>query len=376
MISSRVLNFKYIAVLLSSVILMACSDEANHQSGDGNKSSSINGKNSVPYIVDETFAVGEGVYVRALAYDAERKSMWIGTSSGVHEIATADRSLKQTFTRDHGLANEYVFAIGIDDKGNKWFGTNAGGVSRYKEGEWKTYFPMHGLADYWVYSFAQQDMGDFWIGTWAGVNRYRPSTGEMTTYVKELVNEWVYGIDVDSKDRVWFGTEGGVSMFDGNVWKEWTHDDGIGAKNKDGLEASTNTGLGTRQRHDLGVLRGGLATYNPNYVFTISVNQDDSVWVGTWGGGVSVYRENVWKSYTVDDGLAGNIVYSSLIDNDGNMWFGTNNGISYFDGSNWVNLSVHNGLLGRDVYALESDQSGNIWVGTRAGVSIVRKATN
>ena len=62
--------------------------------------------------------------------------------------------------------------------GQKWFGTNAGGVSRYKDGQWKTYFPMHGLADYWIYSFAQQKNGDFWIGTWAGASHFNLRTGK------------------------------------------------------------------------------------------------------------------------------------------------------------------------------------------------------
>ena len=133
----------------------------------------------------------------------------------MHEVDLASGKLRNTFTRKEGLANEYVFAVGLDRDGYKWFGTNAGGVSRYKDGKWKTFFPMHGLADYWIYSFAQQKNGDFWIGTWAGVNKVDGKTGKFSTYVKELVNEWVYGISVDAQDRVWFGTEGGVSMFDG-----------------------------------------------------------------------------------------------------------------------------------------------------------------
>jgi hypothetical protein len=209
----------------------------------------------------ETFNVGQGVYVRSLAVEPSRDALWVGTSAGVHEIDLTTREPRNTFTREHGLANEYVFAIGLDRDGNKWFGTNAGGVSRYRDGEWQVYFPMHGLADYWIYSFGEQADGSYWIGTWAGVNRYDPQSGEFTTYVEELVNEWVYAIGIDSKDRVWFGTEGGVSMLDGSTWSEWTHADGMGAGNPLKLPASDNTGLGTRRRHDLGILSGGQATY-------------------------------------------------------------------------------------------------------------------
>ena len=100
--------------------------------------------------VKEVFEVGPQVYVRALTPEPARQALWVGTSAGVHEVDSASGKLRGTFTRKEGLANEYVFAVGLDRKGNKWFGTNAGGVSRYKDGQWKTFFPMHGLADYWI----------------------------------------------------------------------------------------------------------------------------------------------------------------------------------------------------------------------------------
>jgi len=41
--------------------------------------------------------------------------------------------------RKDGLANEYVFAVGIDRDGYKWFGTKPAN-SRYRDGQWKTFF--------------------------------------------------------------------------------------------------------------------------------------------------------------------------------------------------------------------------------------------
>jgi ligand-binding sensor domain-containing protein len=316
----------------------------------------------------ERFEVGRNVYVRALKADPDRNSLWVGTSSGVHEVNLKDGSVQQTFTRTEGLANEYVFAIGIDHKGNKWFGTNSGGVSRYKDGEWKTIFPMHGLADYWVYAFDSQRDGTLWIGTWAGANSVHPESGELTTYVRELVNEWVYGIAVDSKDRVWFGTEGGISRYDGKEWVSWTHADGMGAANEEGRPPSKNTGLGTRERHDLGVLSGGMATYNPGYVFSVLIDDADVLWAGTWGGGLARFDGENWVNYTEADGLAGNIVYALERDTAGVLWIGTNKGLSRFDGQHWQTYGRHEGLANLNVYAIESTADGDIWIGTREAV--------
>lgn len=320
-------------------------------------------------VAQESFRVGDDVYVRSLAVDAATNSMWVGTSTGVLEIDLDSRELRNTYTRDDGLANEYVFAIFVDSRGHKWFGTNAGGVSRLRGNDWDVYFPMHGLADYWIYSFAEQAEGPLWIGTWAGVNSVDLDTMQFRTYVRELVNEWVYAIDTDSRDRVWFGTEGGVSLFDGRSWLHWTHDNGLGAPNSDQLPASANTGLGTRTRHDLSILLQGRETYNPNYVFSLLVDPQDHVWVGTWGGGVARYDGSRWTNYTTRDGLAGNIVYSIAQGEDGVLWFGTNHGLTRYDGSNWNTYNTANALLGNDVYTIAITPDNEVWAGTRRGVT-------
>jgi len=317
----------------------------------------------------ETFEIGANVYARALMVDTAANALWVGTSSGAMEIDLATRQLRNTYTRKDGLANEYVFALGLDSQGYKWFGTNAGGASRFKGKEWKTYFPMHGLADYWIYAFANDHRGNLWIGTWAGANQFDVKTGKFKTYVRELVNEWVYGISVDDADRIWFGTEGGVSMYDGKAWKSWTHKDGLGAPNDAGLPASANTGLGTRARHDLTTQVAGMNSYNPNYVFSILATPDKSIWAGTWGGGVGRFDGKRWTNLTTKDGLAGNIVYAIARSPDGALWFGTDNGLSRYDGKSWKTVGRAQGLLDANVYAVAVTPNGDVWAGTRKGVT-------
>jgi ligand-binding sensor domain-containing protein len=352
------------------LLVSACSQEDSVETArvaEQNPPAMLAG-DSLPQIA-EVFRVGPSVYVRSLAIEPGTNRLWVGTSLGVNEIDLADNRLVNTFTRDHGLANEYVFGIGIDNDGYKWFGTNAGGVSRYKDGDWKVFFPMHGLADYWVYSFANDLDGGLWIGTWAGANYLDRTTEKFATYVEELINEWVYGIAVDSAGRVWFGTEGGVSRFDGTNWTSWSHEDGIGGDNPDALPFSRNTGLGTRSRHDLGILSGGQPTYNPNYIFSIIADDKDVIWTGTWGGGVSRFENGRWTNLMEKDGLAGNIVYAIAQGADGAYWFGTNKGLSRYDGNEFHNWNVHHGLPSNDVYAIAIAPSGDVWLGTRGGVT-------
>jgi ligand-binding sensor domain-containing protein len=367
------LRFIALTPLVLALFLAGCSDDVSELAPPEKKIEAPSGAPSLPaqinYKLLDTFKIGDTIVARSLALEAANNILWVGTSGGVLEIDLATQQLRNTYTRESGLANEYVFGIFVDSQGNKWFGTNGGGVSRMRDGQWKTFFPMHGLADYWIYSFAEQADGTLWMGTWAGANSYDPKTEHFTTYVKELINEWVYGLGIDSQQRVWFGTEGGVSMFDGKQWQEWSHENGIGAPNTETLPPSTNTGLGTRSRHDLSTLQSGLNTYNPNYVFSILIDDQDHVWAGTWGGGISRYDGEQWHNLTTRDGLAGNIVYSIARDNEGAFWFGTNAGLSRYDGSHWQTFTTAEGLAGNSVYNIQLTTSGEIWVATQGGVT-------
>ena len=363
---------KWIALVATSLAtLFACSDAGDRVAERAPATSTDNSSPSPLPVVRDSFRVGDDIYVRSLATDADHNVLWVGTSTGVLGIDLTSHDVRDTFTRKDGLANEYVFAIFVDSQGYTWFGTNAGGTSRYRDGKWDVYFPMHGLADYWIYSFAEQQHGPLWIGTWAGANSVDLQTMQFSTYLSELVNEWVYAIDIDAQDRVWFGTEGGISLFDGKDWRHWTHADGLGADNTGNHPASPNTGLGTRSRHDLGVLLAGKETYNPNYVFSLVIDDSDRVWAGTWGGGVGVFDGARWHNFTTSDGLAGNIVYSIAIGADGVYWFGTNHGLSRYDGRTWITYDRHAGLLDDNVYAIATAVNGEIWVGTRRGVSLL-----
>lgn len=295
--------------------------------------------------VIETFQVGPTVYVRALAVEPARGTLWVGTSAGLNEVDLASGKLRSALTRREGLASEQVFALAVDSQGYKWIGTSAGGASRYRDGSFKTYFPMHGLADYRVFSLAQDARGAVWMGTLAGASRLDRATGKFSTYAKELVNEWVYGIAVDAKGQVWFATEGGVSMFDGKSWRAWTQADGLGLARAE---------------------RG-------NYILSVHAAKDGSIWAGTWGGGAAHFQGGRWSSLTAKDGLAGNIVYSMAQEADGTLWFGTDGGLSSYDGNKFANLGPREGLPGPHVFALAAAPKGEIWAGGRGAVARVAR---
>lgn len=327
-------------------------------------------------IVD-SFETREHVFVRSLEIDGT--VLWVATSEGVLKIDRANGRLLRTYTTRDGMMVDYAFTVSTDPAGTTWFGTNSGGLVRVEGDRVKTFHVPDGLADPWVYHMAYQRDGTMWVATWNGVNRYDGT--RFTTYGVQdgLINRWVYAVGVDRDDSVWFGTEGGLNRFDGTTWQAWTHEDGLGASNTSDLSSSLHTGVGAlrtdeRHHHNLTALDPeGRETYNENYIFSLLIDPDGVKWIGTWGGGVARFDGRHWKNFTVEDGLAGNVVYAIAREPSGRLWFGTNHGLSTYDGQSWHTIPSQ-GRYGEDaVYAVTADSEGSVWMGYRGGVSQVRK---
>lgn len=84
-------------------------------------------------------------------------------------------------------------------------------------------------------------------------------------------------------------------------------------------------------------------------------------------------------SYTMDDGLAANRVYSILQDSCGFMWFGTDDGLSRFDGIKFKNyyLSEYiNATTSNSVKKIFIDRRGKMWIGLDSGIVIYDSLTD
>lgn len=80
--------------------------------------------------------------------------------------------------------------------------------------------------------------------------------------------------------------------------------------------------------------------------------------------GTSFSQQYNYVQYTAKDGLAGSTVYDACQDQNGFIWFGTDNGLSRFDGKKFRNYTVKDGLPDNEVLVLKNDFKGRIWIGT------------
>jgi len=319
-------------------------------------------------------------------------AVWVGTSGGAirYDLKTDDYKLFDV--KSGKLLSNGVFHVS-KVRENIVLGTYGGGMSIYnvKEENWKNYNIPDGLADQFVYDIAEDSKGNYWIATWSGVN-FVPNgdlddaAGWKTYTVANtdggLPNDWVYGVEAGKNGEIWFATEGGLARLDNDrKWSNWQHKDGLGAsyeKVKDDI-AYTNDPAKTSKHHASQKAEQGIGEdievgFNPNYIVSMVISDDGTVWCGTWGGGLSHFDGNKWTTYTTKEGLPGNHVFMLNKGKDGNLWIGTNKGLARFkeDGDGFVVFTKAQGLFADNVFSMAEADDGSLWVGSFGGVARIK----
>ena len=268
-------------------------------------------------------------------------------------------SFMQNFNTEQGVALSSINCSYKDKKGNLWFGTSGGGISKYDGKSFTNFTSSQGLANNIVKCIIEDHIGNMWFGTiGGGISKYDGK--KITTFTTEngLAHNRVSAITEDRKGNIWFSTDNGISKYDPNI------------KQGSGLKFFTNFTI------DQGLVG--------NNVTTSTIDKNDNIWFGT-DKGISKCNPLIeWRSdtkyftnYTMEQGLSDDFVLSSKGDKDGNIWFGTNNGLSKYsetpkDGIidyTFTNFDITHGLIDNSVRCITEDSKGNLWFGTGSGLS-------
>ena len=335
------------------------------------------------------FSVGNS-NVKGLFVDD--KAAWIGTSMGLVRYDIARDNHKRYDNTVDGIFSNGVFHVSkLDDK--IVVGTYGGGLSIFDPAAntWKNYNIPQGLADQFVYDVQRVANGDIWIATWSGANRIKggrlddPSAWE--TYTVEntgggLPNPWVYALEEGANGELWFATEAGLARFYNGEWTNWQHEDGLGASYETVVETlqSTSDPAQSSRHHAQLKSEQGLedvnVAYNPNYIISLEVTPDGTVWNGTWGGGLSRFDGKQWLNFTDEDGLPSNHIFMLYLDQKNDLWVGTSKGLARLneDGRSFSVLTMADGLFANNVFSMAHADDGSYWVGSFGG--LVRVAPN
>lgn len=97
-------------------------------------------------------------------------SIWVATLGGASHLKVNSIWGEQAFgiesyDKEHGLGNNFIYNILQDSKNRVWFGTDGNGLVKFDENGFTFYDEKTGLGDDVVYSIAEDRDGDIWLST-------------------------------------------------------------------------------------------------------------------------------------------------------------------------------------------------------------------
>ena len=294
-------------------------------------------------------------------YEDYTGTLWFGTDGA--GINYYDAQLEKfnsviNFQTPENVNIDVVRSIALDAQNNVWIGTSGKGLSRYspKKNEWTTYQTDNkkGLRSNRIVSLLSANDGDLWIGTQEGGLHIMDVNEQIINYptLKSLENFTIWCLLNDTDQNIWIGTrEAGlfkVNKKQGvlNRFEKSNSNNGLPSNNIRAIvkEAGQFLWVGTQDngicRIDLKTNTTTTYTHDPNNKNSLASNQIKSLyynnkgtlWIGTNGSGLSAFDivNNKFYNYTTNDGLANDVIYSILPDEQNNLWLSSNRGITQF----------------------------------------------
>jgi signal transduction histidine kinase/ligand-binding sensor domain-containing protein/DNA-binding response OmpR family regulator len=296
------------------------------------------------------------------------------------QFAEIKKGFWKSFTPDDGLAHHEVKCMTRTSDGFMWFGTGAGGLSRFDGRQFEVFTSIDGLADDHLHSLAASPDGTLWVGTLKGVNRYRPGVAGQTApsaqpRFETVLSDWANALSVKDGGTVWIGTSEGAVKYDGREITRLTGKEGLPNKTVQAVFQSADGALWFGTQEGMSRFDGQTFThFNPNralsdhMTYRIRQAPDGAMWFAT-GHGALRYDGGRFTRFTTEHGLANNVVRDIHVAADGVVWLATENGLSRYDGKCFVNFMPKDGLAHSYVYAIYADPDGSLWFGTQGGVS-------
>ena len=311
--------------------------------------------------------VDQYVYDAILADDG---NLYFASELGLHQIDTAFKShVYYGPLSENKLLIDEIRTLHQDEFGNIWCGSRDKGlaiinvetknIEYYKNNEYNTF----SISDNAIIDIFQDKSGAVWLGHYGGgIDHYDKIQNQFKRYsyqhnLKDGLNsKRVFAFYEDNQQNLYIGTDGGGV----NILKN-------GKYNNDSIGGFTY----------IKNIPSDANSLPSNFVWAITGDENDNIWFGTVGGGLSFYqpKENKFTNYQHNEytnSLVDNSIFSLLLE-DSILWIGTDRGIS--------KLSINTGWFSNyipfkddirsfntnTILDITRDSNGRLWLATFGG---------
>ena len=271
---------------------------------------------------------------RALVEDANG-TIWLASNSGLFALDAAargnDADPHLSLRLLSGMACD---ALAIDRMGDLWIGARQG-LERYSH-RVPAAVPIAGMpAKTEVTSLSEDSNGGLWVGTAAGLAHETNGKAAMVEIREALPAKRIESLFEDRQGGLWIATAQGAARLASGALQSFAP----GSK---------------------------LATGS---VLAIFEDREGDIWLGTDSSGLNVLRDQKFTTYTVSNGLSGDLVRCVLQSASGDIWIGTNGyGLNRRTANGFAALTTRDGLSSNIILALAGASGGDLWIGTPDGL--------
>jgi len=354
-------------------------------------------------------------HITALFADSDNK-IWIGTDKGLSRFDPENRSFI-SFLHDPEdtttLIDDHILSISEIPSGTLWIGTFEASLIKMNLHDFSINNvlkrPRHigissGFETRCLYADHRNNV--LWFGQFAdGLYKYYPNSGGLVFYCSPKGQdrshiEGVYSLALAQDGNLWLGTVGGVTSFDPvtETFEYHLADKHDPTALNDNLAYTVyidhnnilwvGTESGGVNKYDPGLLRfqhfrnepGNPNSLRADMVFDIKKDMLGNLWFATLPGGTSCLNVNTGKFhhyYSIDNTRtiwSRNYIASVLPLLSGRVWIGTFQ-CGLFDMDPVSSHFEHylkipgnsNSISDNDVYAMLETKSGALWIGTKSG---------
>lgn len=335
------------------------------------------------------YTVNDGLCSNRLytVYRDSRDNIWFGSSRG---IIRYDGTSFKCYSEAVGLAGNVVLCIAQTSSEELWIGTSGGGVSKFDNERFIHYVQNEKLGRR-VYSVIQAINGNMIYGTSkGGLTVFDGEAYSLIKAVNGFTDSEVMSLFYDRDSVLWIGTlDDGIYSFSHRGFRHYASDHGVKGNYITGFTqdmfgsiwaSSMDSGLFVLNKDSANFIhinnQNGLSS---NSIYTIVADDIGNIWVGTADGGLNkIYfdlksrqpRFSVFTIvYTMENGLTSNTVRSIIIDTLNRIYLGTaGGGITIYDGIRFYPFGTEQGLHSGNVYGLLFDDHYNLYAGTEGGI--------
>jgi len=177
------------------------------------------------------------VAVRSVMVDRDGL-VWVSTGSGLfRSTKPVPFGAKVPFARQTppGTTADEAFQKTLQDEaGNVWAAGDMG-LARWFSGQWKRYTKRDGLKSNLIAHMAEDPNGWLWVGyrEAEGISKVSLPISDDALQVEHfntsngLHSDKTLFLGLDERERLWVGTDHGADVFDHEMWRHYSHSDGL-----------------------------------------------------------------------------------------------------------------------------------------------------